>query len=158
MAHCLSYLELKLHMGNSHTTMTDRQAKFVREYLVDCKGGAAAVRAGYSRAGCRVTAHKLLTEHNAVKAAISASRALDSQRLEIDRLGAIQAFLEAFTVAREQGNPAAMIGAMREVGRMLGFYAPARRQVEMAVRDGQGPIELMTDAELVAAIEARDRV
>ena len=41
--------------------MTDRQRRFVEEYLVDCNAAAAAVRAGYSEKSARRTASELKT-------------------------------------------------------------------------------------------------
>lgn len=44
--------------------LTARQRAFVMEYLTDLNATQAAIRAGYSRAGAKVTAHKLLTNAN----------------------------------------------------------------------------------------------
>lgn len=45
-------------------TLTAKQLRFVEEYLVDCNAAAAAVRAGYSPNGAKVTASQLLTNPN----------------------------------------------------------------------------------------------
>jgi len=39
--------------------MTDIQKRFVEEYCKDCKGGPAAIRAGYSKEGARQKAYEL---------------------------------------------------------------------------------------------------
>lgn len=44
--------------------LTAKQARFIDEYLVDGNGTAAAVRAGYGRAGARVAAHRALRNDN----------------------------------------------------------------------------------------------
>ena len=88
--------------------LTPRQQRFVAEFLVDHRGGPAARRAGYASAGSRVTAHKLLTEHSGVKAAISAAQTQDSQRLQIERQDVIAGLLEAVEMARAQGNAAGL--------------------------------------------------
>ena len=132
--------------------LTQKQARFVDEYMVDGNGARAAVAAGYGLAGARVRAHRLTRDNKAVMAVLEGRQAQDSQRLQIDREGVIAGLLEAISMAKAQGNPAAMISGLREIGRMLGFYEPERRQVELAVRDGQGPMERMTDAELMAVI------
>ncbi|WP_323042872.1 terminase small subunit [Gemmobacter sp.] len=46
------------------SSLTARQRAFVMEYLTDLSATQAAIRAGYSRAGAKVTAHKLLTNAN----------------------------------------------------------------------------------------------
>jgi phage terminase small subunit len=50
--------------------MTDIQRRFVEEYLIDCKGTAAAVRAGYSPKSARFIAYEL-KQNPEVKAAIA---------------------------------------------------------------------------------------
>ncbi len=108
--------------------LTAKQTRFVDAYLVDCNGTQAAIAAGYSQVSARVGAHRLLTKP-AVRAAIAARQGVDSQRLQIGRQEAINALLEAVQQARALGDPMAMIAGWREIGRMLGFYAPERRQV-----------------------------
>ena len=55
-------------------------------------------------------------------------------------------------MAREQRNPAGMIAGLREIGKLMGLYAPER--VKMAVDDGQTAdlrrLEGMSDEALVA--------
>jgi hypothetical protein len=136
--------------------LTPRQQRFVSEFLVDHRGGPAARRAGYASAGSRVTAHKLLTRHNGVRAAITAAQALDSQRLQIERQDVIEGLLEAVADAKAQGNPMAMISGLREIGRMLGFYEPEVKRVEIA-DDANGTMrrmEAMSDSELLAIISS----
>ena len=108
--------------------LTAKQTRFVDAYLADCNGTQAAIAAGYSQVSARVGAHRLLTKP-AVRAAIAARQGVDSQRLQIGRQEAINALLEAVQQARALGDPMAMIAGWREIGRMLGFYAPERRQV-----------------------------
>jgi phage terminase small subunit len=139
-----------------NTTMTARQAKFVDEFLVDCNGAAAAVRAGYAPGSAKVAASRLLTSDNPVKLAIQARQEADAARLGVTREGVIQRFLEAFDLARDEREPAAMVAAARELGRMLGMYTPTRIE---AVVDVEGlatldRYERMTDAELLALVGA----
>lgn len=44
--------------------MNEKQTRFCEEYVKDYNGAKAAVRAGYSENGARVTASKLLTKTN----------------------------------------------------------------------------------------------
>ncbi len=60
-----------------------RQAKFVDEYLIDNNGAAAAVRAGYSPNGSKVTANKMLNMP-AVKDLINKAKIERSERTKID--------------------------------------------------------------------------
>lgn len=61
--------------------LTPKQAAFVREYLVDHNGSAAAIRAGYAKAGAEVTASKLLRIPK-VAAALAAGESKATQRAE----------------------------------------------------------------------------
>ncbi len=137
------------------TTLSLKQARFVDEYLVDGNGTRAAVAAGYGVAGAAVAAHRVLNNANA-RAAIAARQGVDSQRLQIGRQEAINALLEAVQQARALGDPMAMIAGWREIGRMLGFYAPERRQVEVsAAAEGErGRLERLSDDELLKLMAA----
>jgi len=77
---------------------------------------------------------------------------VDSQRLGLDRQAVIQGLLEAVQMAREQANPAAMISGYVSLGKMLGLFAPERRQVEITAGDGRVRYETMSDADLSALI------
>lgn len=54
-------------------SLSRRQREFVRQYMVDLNGSAAAVRAGYAEQSARQQAHRLMTNAN-VRAAIDAAR------------------------------------------------------------------------------------
>ena len=137
-------------------TLTPRKARFVTEYLVDCNGAAAAVRAGYAPGSAKVAASRLLTSDNHVRRAIKGRQEADAVRLGVTREGVIQRFLEAFELAKEEREPAAMVAAARELGRMLGFYAPARVEAVVDVEGlaTRGRFERMTDAQLLALVGA----
>lgn len=57
-------------------------------------------------------------------------------------------------MAREQQNPAGMVAGLREVGRLMGFYAPER--VKMALEPGavqeMRRLETLSDQELLAMV------
>lgn len=134
--------------------LTAKQARFIDEYLVDGNGTRAAVAAGYGRAGARVTACRTLANPN-VRALIEERQAEDARRLQIEREGLIAALLEAFNIARANQEPAAMVSACRELGRMLGMYPSEHRQVKEAAERSvasQSRWEGMSDVELMAEI------
>lgn len=135
--------------------LTAKQQRFVDEYLVDGNGTRAAVAAGYGRAGASVAAHRLLRNPN-TRAVVEARQGIDSKRLQIDRQDVIAGLQEAFEMAREKREPAAMVIACRQLSRMLGFAAPQRHQVEvLATADAEmGRYERMTDSELIRLVAA----
>ena len=62
--------------------LTDRQRRFVEEYLVDCNAAAAAARAGYSEKSAAVTGPRLRGLPH-VRRAVEAAMAERSRRLGI---------------------------------------------------------------------------
>ena len=141
-------------MGKMRSVLTPRQAKFVREYLVDGNGARAAVAAGYGVAGSRVAAHRLLTNAN-VQKALQVRQSADATKLSIQRNDVLQSLLKAYNLALERCNPAAMVSAARECGRLMGYYAPERQQVEVMNESNTAThqrLARMGDAELMAMI------
>ncbi|MEO6322782.1 MAG: hypothetical protein ABIO73_19910, partial [Polaromonas sp.] len=61
------------------------------------------------------------------------------------------ALLEAVNQARVQANPMAMISGLREIGRMMGFYAPVGFKVNVGIGHGDhlAKYAAMTDQELM---------
>jgi phage terminase small subunit len=133
--------------------LSTREARFVQEYLVDACGTQAAIRAGVAPAGAHVWASRALRKAK-VSAAIQARQTADAARLLLRREDVLNGLQEAINQAREQGNPAAMISGLREIGKMLGFYAVETKRVEVSTM-GQGILgrmELMSDAELLGLL------
>ena len=133
--------------------LTPKQARFVDEYLVDGNGTRAAVAAGYGLAGAAVAAHRVLKNAKA-RAEIAARQGVCSQRLQIERQDVLKGLLEAFAMAREKREPASMVTAAREVGRMLGLYSADWRQVEVVAGTSgdRRHWEAMSDTELAGLV------
>jgi hypothetical protein len=100
---------------------------FVDEYCIDRNASRAARAAGYSAVSAKVTASRLLTDAN-VRAAVTV-REIDAERtLDVTRERVVRALQGAFELARQQGDPMAMIAACREIARMCGYYVPDQKQ------------------------------
>ena len=67
------------HQGRRHTA---RQARFVKEYLVDLNGTQAAIRAGYSAHTANKQSTRLLTNAD-IKAAVDAGAAKQHAQLDL---------------------------------------------------------------------------
>lgn len=63
--------------------LSDKQRRFVEEYLVDLNGTQAAIRAGYSAKTARHQATRLLAKAH-IQEAVQTRRAAISNRLEVD--------------------------------------------------------------------------
>lgn len=129
--------------------LTTRQARFVDEYLVDGNGTQAAIRAGYSASGAYTEASRLLRNAEVARA-IKTRQEVDSERLRVSRERVVTMLLAAYDQARAQAEPAAMVSAARELGRLMGFYAPTRVEGCLTVFElaATGRFEAMTDAQL----------
>lgn len=135
--------------------LTAKQQRFVSEYLLDGNGARAAIAAGYGRAGARVRAHRLTRDNVAVQAEIRARQGKDSHRLQVDRQDVLAGLLAAFAMAKEMREPATMVAATRELGRLMGFYSPVRSEVAITAgvgSDDHQRFEAMSDAELMGLL------
>ena len=135
--------------------LSARQSKFINEYLVDGCGAAAAVRSGVAKAGAHVWASRALRIPK-VAAALQARQAADATRLSLRREDVLAGLLEAVDQARAQGDPAALVSAWREIGRMQGYFLPARVKVDVAVGVdvNMDRLNRLSDAELLKIIAA----
>lgn len=138
-------------------SFTPKQRRFVSEYAIDRNGAAAAVRAGYSARSAKQIANELLTKPD-LRAAVTAQEARIAADLEVTRQRVLDGLLEAVEMARERADPAAMISAWKEVGRLCGYYAPDRVQVGVQLGDAEAAelrrLEAMSDEELAAIMES----
>lgn len=116
---------------------------------MDGNGTQAAIRAGYSASGAYTEASRLLRNAEVARA-IKTRQETDSERLRVSRERIVSMLLAAYDQARAQAEPAAMVSAARELGRLMGFYAPtqARVEVDVVASAERGLFETMTDAEL----------
>ena len=102
--------------------LTDKQAAFVDEYLVDLNAAAAAKRAGYSEKTARHIGHENLTKPN-VKAAIAKRRKEQQERVEINADMVVEGLLfEAKLPDEAGGNTNARIQAWKALGKHLGLF------------------------------------
>lgn len=129
--------------------LSTREARFVQEYLIDACGTQAAIRAGVAPSGAHVWACRALRKTK-ISAALQTRQTADATRLSLRREDVLAGLMEAVAQAREQANPMTMISGLRELGKMLGFYAPAVKRVELSASQGalQHKFAAMTDAQL----------
>ena len=141
-------------MRDLFSDLTSKQLRWIDEYLFDFNGTAAAVRAGYSAKSARSIAHENTTKPD-IQAVLQARQAAMAKELQITRQGVIRGLLAAVEMGRHQQNPAAMVGALREVAKILGFFAPEVKRVELTAgqQSAHTKFSAMTDAQLLALLE-----
>lgn len=79
-----------------HDGLTDKQRRFVEEYVIDCNGRQAAIRAGYSEESAASIASENLTKPNVLAA--------KERLLEQKSLTALEALKQTSDIARTRLN------------------------------------------------------
>lgn len=135
--------------------LSDREARFVQEYLVDACGTQAAIRAGVAPSGAHVWASRALRKAKVSKA-LQARQLADAARLSIQRENVLNGLVEAAAMAKLQCDPAGMVAAWKQVGHLMGYYStePIKLDVKVAGNLEMKRLNQLSDAELFKIIEA----
>lgn len=135
-------------------TLNTRESAFVASFLASGNATSSAIAANFSPKGASVAGNRMLRNAR-VQEVLQARQAADAARLSLKREDVLAGLLEAVNQAREQKNPLAMISGLREVGKMLGFYAVETKRVELSIGQGaMSRLERMTDGELLQIMAA----
>lgn len=133
--------------------LTEKQKLFVKHWAEGESITSASLRAGYND-GASV-AYRMVQMPNvlALKAKYAAAYEEVSQ---MTRKKVMDMHMEAYDMARLMAEPATMVSAAREIGKMCGYYAPVEHRVKV---DVTGNIILdrmnsLSDAELLKVISA----
>lgn len=109
-------------MAKRSGELTHKQQRFVQEYLVDFNGSAAAMRAGYSPATAKGTAHELLSEHPHVMAAVERGMVKLAEKTELSAAWILNELKSNHTIARSIREMAASNKALELLGRHIGMW------------------------------------
>lgn len=101
-------------------SLTDKQSRFVDEYLIDFNGTQAAIRAGYSERTAAAQSSRLLTNVK-VQAHLKDLQASHSERRQITLDTITDMHLKAFDVAEQTLTPAAMTAAAQNLAKLHGL-------------------------------------
>jgi hypothetical protein len=133
--------------------LTEKQKLFVKHWAEGESITTASARAGYND-GASI-AYRMVRMPNvlALKAKYEAAYEAVS---EMTRKKVMDMLLESYDMAKLMAEPATMVSAAREVGKMCGYYAPVEHRVKV---DVTGNIILdrmnsLSDAELLKVISA----
>ena len=113
-------------MVDEETPLTDRQERFVVEFLATANGAEAARRAGYSEHTAKEIASENLTKPN-VKAAIDQKR----NELMSDTEDKVQWLVERLTAeaTADANNDSTRVRALEILGKIHGAFAPTQSEV-----------------------------
>lgn len=137
------------------SVVTEKQDKYI-EARLDGKSKIDAARdAGYNLNG------RALIEKSAdVRAALEIARSELSSATQIKRADVLEMLKEAYDMAKLAAEPAGMVSAAKEIGKMLGFYEPETIRIETMRSAGTVQRKLMTmsDEELMEIAEGTAKV
>ncbi len=118
--------------------MTEKQQRFIREYLIDHNGAAAARRAGYNPLNAASTASRLLAAPE-IRAAYDRAVAQQAERLGIrsdEVVGELKsiAFAQGSDASGADVKLASKLRALELLGKHLGLFEGAGKAAEESVR------------------------
>ena len=131
--------------------LTDKQKAFIKFWAEGESLTTAAVKAGYNDGPSIAYRMARMPNVLALKAKYEAKY---EEAAQMTRKKVMDMHLEAFEMAKLMAEPATMVSAAREVGKMCGYYAPVEHKIKV---DITGNIILdrmnsMSDAELLKVI------
>lgn len=112
--------------------LSDKQARFVEEFLVDLNGSAAVLRAGYKTKNPNRIATDLL-RHPLVKRELDKFREERKERMEAT-VDYVLTKLVTIVEDTEKGNPQAALRGLELLGKHLGMY---KDRQEISGPDGE---------------------
>lgn len=131
--------------------LTDKQRAFVQLWAQGESITSASVRAGYND-GASI-AYRMVKMPNVLKL-YHEEKAKYEAAGDMTRKKVMDMLLESYDMAKLMAEPASMVSAAREIGKMCGYYAPVETRVKV---DVSGNVMLdrlnnLSDAELLKLI------
>jgi len=128
-----------------------KQQRFVDEYMTDCNGAQAAIRAGYSKKTAKEQASRLLTKVN-VQQSIAARQSALSEKTGVTQEMIIAGLLAEANHHGDDASHGARVSAWTQLGRHLGLFERDNEQ------SGKSVLSHLSRAELQTIVEATQNV
>lgn len=138
-------------MARKKSILTEKQNNFVEALLDGKTQSAAAAEAGYANAsGGAVAEHSANVQH-----ALREARNELSSAAQVKRADLVEILMESIGMARMMADPMGMIAGAREVGKMLGLYAPEEKKIDLTINQERllRQYEELSDDDLLRVIE-----
>jgi hypothetical protein len=121
----------------------------------ELKFADAVLRGMSERQAAKVSGLKEASVGGHVIEYIGAERDRRAREQFVSRHDVIEGLKEGIEMGRLVSDPGAMISGWREIGKMLGYYEPERRQIDVAVRGSltMDQLQALPDHELLKIIE-----
>lgn len=131
--------------------LTDKQQRFVDEYLIDLNATQAAIRAGYSEKTAKSIGQENLTKPDIAKAIEEAKKQV-SKRTELTVDMVVNGLLKEAQDYAEGSTQSARVSAWAHLGKHLGMFT---EKVQHSGPDG-GPVQVATKATLTIKVVKPD--
>lgn len=132
--------------------LTEMQRAFVKNWAAGDSLMAAAKRAGYDDKSLTY-AYRLAKQPNVLKLYEEEKR-LYEEAAQMSRKKVMDMLVEAYDMAKLMAEPASMVSAAREIGKMCGYYEPVAKKVDITV-NGKAltkRLDAMSDEDLAKMI------
>jgi hypothetical protein len=131
--------------------LTELQKNFVKLWAQGESISSAAHRAGYADGG--TYAYRLCRQPNVLMLYHEEKRLYEAAA-GMSRKKVMDMLLEAYADAKMVNEPASMVSAAREIGRMCGYYEPTQHRVDVTVSGTvvHDRLNRLSDAELLKLI------
>jgi len=152
----LSKLNADLKTAGSAKTekdLTPKQRMFIKFVGEGDSQTNAAIRAGATPSSARTVANQW-RKHPIINQLIMEEHKKYEITAHMTKTRVMEMQLEAFDMAKLAAEPATMVAAARELGKLCGYYEPVKYQVDVSV-NGQVVMErlnTLSDAELLKMI------
>ena len=132
-------------LGDPWKPLTENQKLFVKAFSSG-ENMTNSLQAGGFAASTTAYGYRLLEMPN-VKRALKEQQAAYAMASELSKKDVMDMLKEAYDMAKLMSEPANMVAAAREIGKMCGYYEP--KKVDLTISSvGRQKIELLSDEEL----------
>lgn len=133
-----------------NVTFTEQQRLFIKEWAGGESIKSAAVRAGYLDNGSY--AYQVLVKNPEVIAQYQAIKAKFEQSANMSREKVMGMLQESYDMAKTLAEPASMVAAVREIGKMCGYYAPVEKKITIEGNLALDKMNRLSDQELLELV------
>lgn len=139
-------------MPRKKSVITEKQQTFANT-LLETGSGADAARASGQSPGNAV----VIERQQGVQAALAVARQELEDISTLRRVDVLNGFMEAIDMGRLTADPNAMISGWDKVAKMMGYYAPETKRVELSSDQANvaKKLEALSDAELLDMLQSR---
>ena len=140
-------------MGRKASKLTEKQELYVNGVMEGLSASDAVRAAGYASP----TQKTMIARSENVQEALRQAREELEDVTTIRRVDVIDGLMEAISMARINAESAGMVAGWREIAKIMGYYAPETRKIELTGPQEvvQKKLESLSDQELIEMLQKR---